>query len=605
MRVLELDGMEKKGDDTMLDLKVLADRGHYCLSHRGVAGEVAAITGLSRAVAKTPENPTNASVAKPVVSIVDEECVRYIARRIEGVAVGESPQWLRERLAAIGQKSINSIVDATNYVMFDIGQPLHAFDADKVVGGITVRTAKAGEKITTLDGKEVALNSSVLLIADEAGPLAIAGIKGGTRAQVEEHTKNIILESANFHAGATRSASMALGIRTDASKRFENGITPEYALVAMEEVTALILAHSPSAQVGPMTDVYPSPMPQTAFSVNLSDINKRLGIAVPRDEAIAILKRLGIGVVEEEDALMLTIPHERLDLAIPEDIVEEIGRLYGYEKIPDMLPPRGVSSAIDKGNYYREKIRDILAECGFSEVYLYSLAERGDYEIELPPAEDKKFLRTSLVPGLSRALSLNAHNAPLLGLSQIKLFEFGSVFPKDGERVILGLGVENASGHTGTKPDEELKQAVERLREELGLPSSALGLEDVERRVAEWPLDALLAQLPDPPQEPAHYAINRSVRFKKFSPYPFIARDIALWVAERTSVTEVESLLRREAGELLARLTLFDEYQKNGRTSYAFRLVFQSMDRTLTGDEVNIIMERVAMTLQHRGWEVR
>ena len=605
MRVLELDGLASAGDDMVLDIKVLADRAHYCLSHRGIAGEVSAITGVSRKVSDEPANTIQTDIQKPSVTVLDEECGRYVARRIEGVTVGVSPDWLAERLRAIGQKSINNIVDATNFVMFDMGQPLHAFDADKLTGGITVRKARDGERITTLDGKDVALDSTALLIVDDEGPLAIAGIKGGTRAQVDEHTKNIILEAAYFKPSSTRKTSMHLGICTDASKRFENGLTPEYAPIAMEEVTALILKNSPSAKAGPVVDIYPQPAIQKILSVDLFEINKRLGVEVPRDEAVAVLKRLSIEVTENGDQLTLTVPYERLDLAIPEDIVEEVGRLYGYEKLEDKLPPSGVSFVIDKRNYYTEKIKDILVGLGFYEVYLYSLVEKGNFEIELPLSDDKKFLRTTLVPGLSRALTLNAYNAPLLGLDQIKLFEFGKVFPKDGEVLMLGLGVENASGHKGSKPAEEIKNTAEKLSEALGLSFSTLQLAQTDNGIIEWSFDALLNQLPEPPQEPPHYEINRTAKFKKFSPYPFIARDIAVWVDESVNATDIEKVLKEIAGHLLVRITLFDEYKKDARISYAFRLVFQSPDRTLTNEEVNTIMSNVTAKVTEKKWEVR
>jgi phenylalanyl-tRNA synthetase beta chain len=605
MRVLELDGLTSVGEDTVLDIKVLADRAHYCLSHRGIAGEISAISKISRKPIASSAMPVDASVSAPTVSVADEDCPRYVARCIEGITVGASSAEMAERLAVLGQKSINNIVDATNFVMFDMGQPLHAFDADKLTGGITVRKAKDGERITTLDGKDVALDPSVLLIADDAGPLAIAGIKGGTRAQVDKGTKNIILESANFKAGKTRKTSMKLGIRTDASKRFEVGITPEYAPIAMEEVTALILSQSPQAKSGPVTDIYPQPAQKTVLSVQLDKISTRLGVDVPRNEAVAILQRLGIDVAENGDELTLTIPYERLDLAIPEDIVEEVGRLYGYEKIENQLPPGGVKAVIDKRNYYREKVREVLVELGFSEVYLYSLVHEGDFEIELPLAEDKKFLRTSLMHGLGNALARNVHNAPLLGLTQIKLFEFGNVFSKKGESCQFVIGAEDAPGHKGVKAVNAVKQALEELHQRLGSPLDVAGGMDTKVPMVEFSFDEYVSKLPEPPQEDATYEINRSVKFKKFSPYPFVTRDIALWAGEGTSAEEVESVLGAEAGELLVRLSLFDEYKKDDRISYAFRLVFQSMDRTLTSGEVNAIMNRVTSAASTKNWEVR
>ncbi len=604
MRAFEVDGMTSVGTDTVFDIKILPDRAHYCLSHRGIAGEISAILDLSRTIPEQSAYVVTDAVDQPVVQVLDEECGRYTARRITGVVVAHSPQWLVDRLSVLGQRSINIIVDATNFVMLDMGQPLHAFDADKLVGGITVRQARNGERITTLDGKDVALNPSVLLIADDEGPLAIAGIKGGTRAQVDEHTKNIILESAYFKPSSTRKTSMTLQIRTDASKRFENDITPEYTPIAMEEVTALILANSPSAHPSTVLDIYPNPVQQTSLSVSLSTVNTRLGVEVPREDAVAILRRLCIGVEGTDDLLRLIIPFERLDLSIPEDIVEEIGRLYGYEKLEDQLPSTGVLPVVDKRNYYREKIRDILHDLGFSEVYLYSLAPEGNYEIELPLSEEKKFLRTELRSGLGQALLFNTRNAPLLGLTQIKLFEFGNVFSEIGESCQLVIGAEDAPGHKGVTAIKAVEQALEELRRCFDKP---ILVESLDRKVPEieFSFDDYISSLPEPLQESVRYDINRTAHFQKFSPYPFIARDIAMWVGAETTILDIESVLREQAGELLVRLTKFDEYKKDTRISYAFRLVFQSFDRTLTNEEVAVILEQVTESVVARGWEVR
>ena len=232
----EIESVEKHSDDFIFDVKVLPDRAHDCLSHRGVARELSVHLGTKVVEDKKPLGVSGGKPKRPLSINVKEPtfCLRYTSLLIEGIKIGPSPGWLKSRLESIGQKSINNVVDATNLVMFDLGQPLHAFDADKVKGGIEVRMAKDGEKITTLGGKEITLEKDILVIADDEAPLAIAGIKGGNKAEVDAGTKNIILEAANFSPVSVRKTSKRLGIQTDSSKRFENELSPETAKEAIE-----------------------------------------------------------------------------------------------------------------------------------------------------------------------------------------------------------------------------------------------------------------------------------------------------------------------------------------------------------------------------------
>jgi len=255
-RAFEIDDIKAWDTDEILDVKVLADRACYALSHRGVAGEISVAGNIQQKVVKTKivreeiEKKPEIEIKKPAL------CPRYIGRRVENVKIGKSPEWLIERLESIGERSINNIVDAANFVMFDIGQPLHAFDADKIKGAIEVRLAKKGEKMTTLDNRETELDSTVLIIADKEGPLAIGGVKGGKRAEVTDQTKNLILEAANFNASSVRLTSTALGLKTGAAKRFEANLSPFLADEAMAAFSSLIKDLSQNAKFGPVNDVY-------------------------------------------------------------------------------------------------------------------------------------------------------------------------------------------------------------------------------------------------------------------------------------------------------------------------------------------------------------
>lgn len=604
----EIEGIEQTGSDTVLDIKVLPDRAHYALSHHGIAYEVSAITKIPWH--EKDRHPAEVTSDKKVsVSVEDKElCLRYVSRYIENVNVTESPTWLKQWLEAVGQRSINTIVDATNFVMLDIGQPLHAFDADKVKGGIAVRRARQGEKITTLDGKEVALDESIMVIADDEGPLAIAGVKGGSRAAVNETTKNIILESASFNASFVRKVSQKVGIRNDSSKRFENTVPPERALRAMEEITAYIVEMSPGAKIGANTDMYGHPYKEKTLEVSTIEIYQSLGIEVPENEIDAILGRLHIPFTKKHDQYILTIPRERLDLVIPEDLVEEIGRIYGYLNIKGIeLPLDRYTPTINKSFYYANVIRDVLVSHGFSEVYTYSLTNQGDVEIQNPLASDKNFLRSHLTEGIIESLELNAKHADLLGVKQIKIFEIGNVFTKEGEYTSCALGIRNTHKQK-IKEAEELKDVLQSLGSELVVD---LGFAEIKDGVAEIHFDNIVRGLPEPAQGHEYEVSLREKMFKPVSVYPFAVRDIAVFTPEGTTEHDVRAVIGKYGKAFLVKEMLFDVFEKTmpddtKKISYAFRLVFQSHEKTLTEEEITWIMKGITDDMNAReGWQVR
>ncbi|KKU57878.1 MAG: Phenylalanine-tRNA ligase beta subunit [Parcubacteria group bacterium GW2011_GWA2_47_12] len=438
----EVEGLEKKNGDTILDVKVLPDRACYALSHMGVAGEAAALCEIE---ADFPQSRApRVSRGTRIVSVRNEEptlCTRYTARAIENISVEPSPAWLRERLEAIGQRSINNIVDATNFVMFDTGQPLHAFDADKVRGGIIIRKAKIGERMKTLDGKELSLDVHALVIADDEGPLALAGVKGGARAEVTKDTRAVILEAASFNASMVRRASEKFGIKTESSRRFENRLSAELALEGSDACAELIQRMQSGVHFGKLIDRYPKKEKKRSVSVSVKFVRDALGLQLSEKEMLAALARLALPVRKRGDFLVVSSPPERLDLVRQEDFVEEIGRIVGLERIPEtQLPAVSDSPSINKRLFYEDKIRDLLVAEGFSEVLTSSFAAHGDIAIEKPLASDKAFCRRDLWTNFHHALIKNYSNVPLLESEEIKQFEIGKVFTTKREHLALIIG---------------------------------------------------------------------------------------------------------------------------------------------------------------------
>lgn len=605
--IFEVESTEKNGDDTIFDIKVLPDRAHDCLSHRGIARELAALLNTELKEEHTPI--LNAAPVTLSVSVIDGKlCRRYIGRVVRGIAVGPSPDWLRERLEAIGQRSINNVVDATNYVMFDIGQPLHAFDARKLDGGIVVRCARKGEHITTLDKKDIVLDEKILVIADTKDPLAVAGVKGGKKAEVDEKTTDIILEAANFDPVSVRKTSRALGIFTDSSKHFENDLTPELAREAMDRATALIMeiAGNENTIVEEVADVYLGPQIKHTIAIGAADVNRLLGTRIGDDTLEEFFLRLRFLYVKAGSPAVFTVsvPAMRLDMREKADIAEDIGHIYGYGNIPSVIPT-AAKARVSKKFYYESFIRKILVEAGFSEIYCYTFAAAGEREIANPHTKEKAFLRANLGEGVKESLVRNALCAELLGIEEIKIFEMGNVFDGGGEHTSLALGVEIPRG--GNKKAALEENAV---REAIDLLSQKLGVElaGVSCNAWETNLNTLVKSLPEPPRtyEAVLSEDAITLAYKKISPYPFIVRDIAAWVPEGTNVNELSDSITKEGGALIARgPTLFDEFKKDGKISYAFRTVFQAHDRTLTDDEANAIMNRITETFHRKGFQVR
>ncbi len=455
MHSFEIEGVEDEGDDKILDVKVLPNRSHDCLSHYGIASEICSVLDLKRK--DLLSQITLEKTDKLNVSINTKNSSRAMKVLVTGVKIGESPEWLKQKLNLLGSRSINSVVDMTNYLTFAFGQPMHAFDAGKVSQNrkgqyvFNVRDAKKSEKITLLDGKEYTLDETNMVIADEGKALDVAGVMGGKETGVTMETTDIVLSFSGFNPVSIRKTAKALGIRTDASQRFENEISASlvdrvlpYALKLVVELTGGTVAGG--------VDVYKNPEKKHTVSVPLKKVSSMLNVTITSDEAVKLLSRQNILAVVDGDKIVVTAPLHRLDIKIPEDVVEEIGRLYGYENIEPIPLQLEVKVVVNEEVYITDSIRKVLTQNGFTEIYTYALTSGGDVEIENPLSRDKNFLRSNLSSGMEESLEKNFKYLDLLGIEEVKLFEIGKVFTKKGEELHLSLGVKYPKNYNRAKP---------------------------------------------------------------------------------------------------------------------------------------------------------
>lgn len=622
MHAFEVEGIERVGSDEVLDVDVLPNRAHDCLSHLGVAGEISRIFDIEQT--KTFQLLDTAEQARDTIKIDIENKLadRFIVAVIEGLDKQESPQWLKEALVSFGERSISPIVDAMNYIMFLTGQPLHAYDLDKLEEyegerRFTVREAREGETFTSLEEEVVECEGGELVIAGAKSILGLAGIKGGISTAVDGQTRRIALEAATFSPVRVRKTAQSTKIKTNASKRFENGISPELAALGIAEAVQLLEDIFSNAHVTALRDEYPHKptFPQITLSATLP--GDLLGVDIPKATVQGILEKMGCNVTENASTFTVTPPFERLDLSIPEDLVEEIGRLYGYEHItPAPLPDhtRDTDTATLKTELV---LKRFLASNGFSEIITRAFRNEGDIEVANPLANQEPFLRTELTQSMLDILETNIRNAELIGKEALRTFEVGTVFPKEGEKKSLVLGYAIAKGAKKKMGEDAFKEEAERLLSEAlhidedAVRNARVGSTTRESSVVlEFDFTQLLSvaeTLPvfeSSPREPFS-------TFSNFSSFPFVLRDIAVWTPEGTSPEDVELTIKESAGDLLQRIRLFDRFEKtcedgSKRISYAFRLVFQSFERTLSDEEVNMYMKAIESALtQTEGFEIR
>lgn len=599
----EVEKMLRKDEDVIFDIDVLPNRASDSLSHIGIAREIAALTD-SEVVMPEADVTESEEISDLLSLAIDEKiCRRAIKRVVSGVQIGPSPDWLVERLRVLGQRSINNVVDITNFVMLETGQPVHAFDYDKIEGEgvkrIEIRKAIDGEKITLLDGEEYELDSTIPVISDDKKALDVAGVKGGDVSAIDENTKRVLLSACSFDPIVIRSAARNLNLRTDASKRFENDVPPSLTGQAMERLSSLIeeIAGGSSSNI---IDIYPSPQTPSSITVSVDEINNLLGTSLSSEEIEKILKKLEFSVISMGDGLVVSAPLWRTDISLPVDVIEEVGRIYGYDQIESVLPSKTHAIQHSKAHMYKEKIRDCLVESGFTEAYLYSFVEKGEIEVKNKIASDKGFLRTNLSDGIKAALEQNSTWAPVFEKSVLKIFEIGTVFDESREYTAISLGVKNTE-KTKKTPDSHIEEALNKLRNE-GIPLEG----EIVDGVVEIILDEIIEALPEAKDLSLVEIDDSELSFSPISQYPFVLRDVAVWAPSNVEEEEVGKIIKKEAGELLVKTSCFDVYKKDERISYAFNLVFQSPEKTLSDTEVNKIMEKVYARLgEAEGWEIR
>ncbi len=608
MHAFEVEGVEKKGEDSILDVKVLPNRSHDCLSHYGIAGEIASILELTRKplLQKVKLDKTE-KLAK--VSISTKSCDRGVAVYITDLQVAESPSFIKERLQAVGQKPINNIVDITNYLMYSFGQPTHAFDLGKLTPNkkdsyeLNIRDAKNGEKLTLLNGKEVTLASDMCVLADTEKVLDVAGVMGGLESSVTKETKEILLTLCHFDSVSVRKTSQALGLRTDASHRFENDISASLIDRVLPYALELISELADGEILGG-TDTASELQKEKVLTTTKEKISSVLGIELDTETIISLLKRQGINATNN-GKISVTIPTERLDLDSEESIAEEVGRIYGYEKIPVASLSDKLSVTVNPESYVVNSIRKSLTSLGFSEIYTYAFREKGDVELENPLAGDKKYLRSCLIDGMEESIMHNFKYMDLLGISEIKLFEVGKVFTHKGEFLNLCIGVKYPKSKKGINPDETLAKAVQKIEEDLGV---SVGNVSVMSGLAEIDVARILKDFSVPAEYPEEFfdLEEKKVFYKTISPYPFAVRDVAVFVPVTVSENNVMDLIGKHTNANVHRVSLFDTFQKDKKTSYAFRLIFQSQEKTLTEEEINSVMNPIYEELKaQKGFEIR
>lgn len=622
----------------ILDLEITSNRPD-CLSILGLAREVAAVYGLPL---KKPamDFTTKDSTQETIKVSLDTPLVRrYMAREVVDVEIGESPEWIKKRILEAGIRPINNLVDLTNFVMLELGQPLHAFDKREITQGlIRVTEAKGGEVFTTLDGTERTLKEKTLLIQDDEKIIGLAGLMGGLDSEIKEDTTRVILESANFHGVTIRKASAHLNLRTDASTRFDKDIDPNLAELAMDRVCHLIEALGIGKVLNYTVDVYNEVRTQNTLTVSASYLNGFLGTEISVENMARILRALEIQVDLEGDLLHLQTPTFRNDLFIKEDIAEEVARIYGYNNIqarqPHVNAPRG-------GRYphqlLRQKLERTLVAQGLYESISYSFISRKDLnklmlpeasplrnmvEIKNPLGEDFSVMRTTMLSSMMESLARNEARSN----DEASLYEIGKIYlkthgPLPLEKEILAIGL------YGQDLFYHLKGMVEVLAEEFGLkdltyersahpsfhPGKSADLflgkkllgtfgeihpkvsRNYQMEKASYLLEMDLAVL---------YAMaTGEKKYQEIPKYPSVTRDIAVILEEDILVQELEKVFKKQGGQLLESYSLFDVYKgtqlPEGKKSVAYNLVYRHKDRTLTDKEVSKVHDKIVRTLEH------
>ncbi len=659
--LLLLDKSYPNGDDVkkyvglnevILDIGVTANRPD-CQSILGLAREVSAV--LNKPL-KMPNTSYTATVCdtkdKLSVEVLDTElCPRYIASYVEDINIAESPLWMQKRLKSVGINAINNIVDITNFVLTEIGQPMHSFDYDLLKGQkLVIRRADNGEKITTLDDKEFELNDSNLVICDESDPQCLAGIMGGKSSCIEDSTKAVVFESAQFKRDNIRKTSRALGKRSDSSSRFEKGTDAYIAELGMNRALALI----DELKVGKISksyiDVNSVDLTPQTMDTKISKINKVLGIEVPTNDIEDILTRLGFGVKINDDDISLVIPQYRDDIEDYPDIAEEIIRMYGYDHIVNtLLDDASITvGGLNKAQKDVEIAKNYLVSQGFNEAITYSFVSEKEYDIFgldkdsdeykfvkifNPLGEDLSVMRTSLIPSLTRVIVNNINKKNLSG----RIFEFAKEYkPKalpltellnENECISLGMFGENEDFFTLKGVVDGLLTSIHatfkvdyvRAKREFLHPTRSAEIVIGNRSIGFiGELNPIVAEKLGTDKRiyvgEIFYSViasmlNKKPQFKAFPKYPSVERDLALVMDKSVTNGETVRYIKKFSDKSLVDVNIFDIYSGDqlpqGKKSMAYHLTFSLLDRSLTQEEVDANVNKILANLKNVGIELR
>lgn len=627
--------------DMIFDVKILADRGSDALSYEGLAREIAALDGhapqFTEVRAKSFKIPSYNRA--PKIHISDKKaCRRYIGILLKDVVVGESPLWLKTKLIVSGLRPINSIVDITNYSMLLTGQPMHAFDADQISGGIQIRMAKKNEKLELLTGEKKLLSTEDLVIADTKKVLALAGVMGGKYSGVTADTKNIFLEIANFDGATIRRTRMRHNLPTDASYRFERNLDPNLPTDVAREAVELIRELAGGKLAG-ARDEYPEKRKEWKIELDLSRVEDVLGAKVPLFEAVQYLALQGLAVkkINGKDALSVVIPTRRPDLRDEWDLIEEIGRMRGYEKIGPVAPILPlISVGVNPKKSFERKAKTSLASLGFTEIMTYSfygvrdieafgLETAGHIELANPLNPDQTHLRKSLLPSMLRKAKENLRH-----VGSFRLFEWESIFEKSKKTEVCEtkmLAIASVSSENDQKEFFRLKGSIENFLENLQISDVLFVPHIAPESGDEWHrkrsadiisggkcigtigtlLPFILKNFGIAAEmamavidtEGLRASVNPEILFRPLPKFPFAVRDISFIFEKKVESAAIVQCMLEAGSPLLQSAELFDVFERDGRRNLAFHLSFGAAERTLTSEEMDTAFGRVVEAVSH------
>lgn len=629
-------------DDEVIDFDLTPDRNDL-LSIMGMAYEVGAIYDLDVKYPQTDFKEIGDSIKDNFkLSVETSNCPLYFARLVKDVKVGKTPTFIKNRLMASGIRSINNVVDISNYVMLETGQPLHFFDADKMNSEIKVRMAESGEKFVTLDGVERTLEQDDIVITDGKEIIALGGVMGGYNTEVTEQTQNIIIESAIFNGKNIRNTSKRI-LRSEASTRFEKGVSYDRSLLALNRACYLLNKYA-SGKVAHEYLIYDKiDRVETNIEVSLNKINKILGLSLTNAQVGNVFKKLKLIYIENNNVFKVTVPPRRMDLKIPEDLIEEVGRIIGYDKVVGTLPV----VPIKKGNYssqmkFSKQIKQRLLSLGLNEVITYSLIseemnskfnidQKKLVKLHDPLSVDRSIMRTNLITSLLNVYNYNNARS----INDVNIFEIGSVYYFENDNyveklkitgLLSGMYLQNKWQQQNVKVDFYLaKGVIENLLNYIGLENrysfvASNTLPDMHPgRTAKIIVGrdevGFIGQIHPSINKSEVYVFDldfeqlfniktRNIKFKELNKYPSVNKDVAFIVNKEINSAQIEQIIKKVGGRLLVDIEVFDVYEginiSNNQKSLAYSLEFQDSNKTLTDEEITPIFNKIISEVEQK-----